>query len=82
MNRIMNRNGEEWLLDIAMVISDAIAWGLVAVITVITSVVVILGLVWLAYVYLPLNIFRIVLALLVVDILLGIALRSILRRRS
>lgn len=80
MNRRTYQNGEGWLLEIAMAISSRITWGLTAVITVITTIFVIAALGWFAYVYLPLNVFRIVLAIVAADILLGIAVRAYLRR--
>jgi hypothetical protein len=48
---------------------------------VIVTVLVILGGLYLAYVYLPLNIFYIILAVLVADIALGILFRAVFSRR-
>jgi hypothetical protein len=66
-------------------ITQAVAAGITSVVTiVITAVVIILlllGGLWLAYAYLPTNVFTIILAVLIADISLGIVLRSVLRRR-
>ncbi len=54
---------------------------LTAGITVVVTILVLLGGLWLAYTYLPMSVFYIILAVLVVDMVLGIALRAFLSRR-
>jgi hypothetical protein len=59
----------------------AISRVLTAVFIVLVTFVVVVGGLWLIYTYLPAHVSYIVLAVLVVDLLLGIALRAVLTRR-
>jgi hypothetical protein len=65
--------------------TQSITVWITGVVTTVTAVVVMIlvlvGGLWLAYVYLPANIFYIVLALIIADVALGIVLRSFLPRR-
>lgn len=62
-------------------VANLVTGSLTALITAITIVIVVLGGMWLAYTYLPFNVFLIIAVVIVADILLGIAVRAYLRRR-
>jgi hypothetical protein len=66
-------------------ITQAVAAGITSVvsstITAFMIILVLLGGLWLAYTYLPQNVFLIILAVLFADIMLGIVLRSLFLRR-
>jgi hypothetical protein len=66
---------------ITYAVSGAITNVVVAAVTVVAIVFVLLAGLWLAYTYLPLHVFHIVLAVLVADIMLGIVLRALRNRR-
>lgn len=70
-----------WLTYITYAISGAITRVVVATITAMVIILVILGGLWLAYNYLPINVFYIIVAVVVVDMALGIILRAVLSRR-
>ncbi len=67
------------------IITKAVIWGITnmvaAAITLVVTVLVLLGGLWLAYIYLPVNIFYIILAVLIIDIAVGIILRAVIIRR-
>ncbi len=71
-----------WVNYITYAVSGAVTTVVAAVVTVVTIVFVLLAGLWLAYTYLPSNVFHIVLAVLAADILLGIVLRAFLKRRQ
>lgn len=52
-----------------------------AAVTVVVTLLILLGGMWLAYLHLPGNIFYIILAVLIADIALGIILRAVFLRR-
>lgn len=62
-------------------ISLIITYMVSGVIAVLVTIVVIVGGLWLAYVYLPLSIFQVILAVLLIDFLGGLALRYFFKRR-
>ncbi|MFQ5922679.1 MAG: hypothetical protein ACE5M4_07520 [Anaerolineales bacterium] len=70
-----------WVNYITHAVSGAITIVVAAVLTVITIVFVVLAGLWLAYTYLPLNVFTIIVAVLIADIVLGIVLRAFLKRK-
>ena len=70
-----------WVTIIIQAVVGGITNIMTAVITVIVTILVILGGLWLAYIYLPLNIFYIILAVLIIDIAVGIILRAVFLRR-
>lgn len=73
--------GDRWIRYVVGAISAGVTSAVTAVITVITITAVLIGGLWLAYTYLPLNVFHIILAVLLVDILAGILLRALFARR-
>lgn len=72
---------DRWVSAFIYAMSGAITSALAAAITAITIVLVVLGGLWLAYTYLPLNVFILIAAVLAADILLGFAARIYVRRR-
>ncbi|NIS83400.1 MAG: hypothetical protein GTO14_25115, partial [Anaerolineales bacterium] len=70
-----------WVTQIIQAVTAGITGVLTAGITVVVTILVLLGGLWLAYTYLPMSVFYIILAVLVVDMVLGIALRAFLSRR-
>lgn len=70
-----------WVSLVAQSVSAAIAIAVAAAVTVVVTVLVLLGGLWIAYSYLPANIFYIILAVLIADIALGIILRHWLAHR-
>jgi Flp pilus assembly protein TadB len=70
-----------WVTHITQFVTAGITSALTAAITVVVTILVLLGGLWLAYTYLPMNVFYIILAVLVVDMVLGIVLRAVLYRR-
>lgn len=72
---------DRWATFLTQVIAGWITIIVTAAITLVVIFLVLAGGLWLAYTYLPANIFAIILAVLIVDILLGIALRFFLSRR-
>lgn len=72
---------DRWVNALTYAISGAVTYAVAAVITAITIVLVVLGGLWLAYTYLPLNVFILIAAVLVADILLGFAARIYMKRR-
>lgn len=71
----------QWVAYFTQLIVEGVTNVVVTAITVVVTILVVFGGLWLAYVYLPLNIFYIILVVLTVDIILGILLRSIFIRR-
>jgi hypothetical protein len=67
---------------ITRAITMGVTSAVTVVITVTTIAVVLIGGLWLAYTYLPLNVFYIILAILLVDILAGVLLRAVITRRK
>lgn len=72
----------QWVAFIIQAIVGGITNIVVAAVTVVVTILVIVGGLWLAYIYLPPNTFYIILAVLIVDIALGIILRAVFLRRS
>lgn len=70
-----------WAVYITQAIAGGITSLLTAAVAVVVTILVILGGLWLAYVYLPANVFYIILAILMADIALGIVLRAVYKRR-
>ncbi len=70
-----------WVTQITQAVTTGITGVLTAAITVVVTILVLMGGLWLAYTLLPMNVFYIILAVLVVDIVLGIVLRAVLSRR-
>ena len=70
----------QWVTYITRVITEGVTYILVTAITVLVTILVLIGGLWLAYVYLPVNIFHIILAVIIVDIALGVVLRTIFLR--
>lgn len=66
---------ERLVIFITLMVFAGITGILAGLITVIVTVVVLLGGLWLAYTYLPLNVFYIIIAVLIADITLGVVLR-------
>lgn len=66
---------ERLVIFITLMVCAGITGILAGLITVIVTVVVLLGGLWLAYTYLPLNVFYIIIAVLIADITLGVVLR-------
>ena len=66
-------------------IVEAVTAGITNVVTlaliVVVSILVVLGGLWLAYVYLPASVFTLILAVLLADIALGIVVRAVAKRR-
>jgi len=73
---------DRWVNAITYAITGAVTSVVATVITAITIVVVVLGGLWLAYTYLPLNVFTIIAVVLAADILIGIGLRAYMKRRQ
>jgi hypothetical protein len=71
----------DWVTRITQAIAAGITNVVVAAITIFVTALVILGGLWLAYIYLPANIFYIILAVILADIALGIVLRAVFSRR-
>lgn len=71
-----------WAAYVTHLIAVSITSFIAAIITLIVAFVVIFGGLWLAYLYLPVNIFTIILAVLAVDITLGIVVRALIKRRK
>lgn len=67
------------------IITQAVIWGITnmvaAAITLVVTILILLGGLWLAYIYLPVNIFYIILAVLIIDIVVGFILRAVFIRR-
>lgn len=72
---------DRWVTYVTQAVAEGITKIVAAAITVVVTILVILGGLWLAYVYLPLNIFYIILAVLIADIAIGIVLRVVFLRR-
>lgn len=70
-----------WATSVAQAVAARITSVVTLTITAVVTILVLLGGLWLAYTYLPANVFTIVLAVLIADISLGIVLRIVLRRR-
>lgn len=70
-----------WVEIIAQAVTGSVTYIVSAAITVVVSILVLLGGLWLAYTYLPENIFYIILAVLIIDIAVGIVLRAVFFRR-
>ena len=66
-----------WVANIIQAVTAAVTGVLTVVVAIVVTIMVLLGGLWLAYVYLPLNIFYIILAVLLADIVLGIVIRSV-----
>jgi len=73
---------DRWVNAFTYAITGAVTTVVATAITAITIVVVVLGGLWLAYTYLPLNVFTIIAVVLAADILIGIGLRAYLKRRQ
>jgi len=70
-----------WVSYITQAVTEGITGVLTIAITVVVTILVLLGGLWLAYVYLPENVFYIILAVLIADVALGIVLRAVLSRK-
>ena len=70
-----------WVTHITQAIIVGVTSVLTSAITVVVTILLLLGGLWLAYVILPINVFYIILAVLIADIALGIVLRSVFSRR-
>lgn len=70
-----------WVTLITHAVVGGITRVLTVAITIVVTILVLLGGLWLAYVYLPVNVFYIILAVLIADIALDIVLRSVLSRK-
>ncbi len=70
-----------WVSYITYAVSGAITSVVAVVITAIVIILVLLGGLWLAYTYLPAQVFYIILAVLVADVVLGFVLRKALSRK-
>lgn len=70
-----------WVNHITYAVSGAITSVVAIAVTAVTIILVVLGGLWLAYAYLPTHVFYIILAVLVVDMVLGLLLRVVLSRR-
>jgi type IV secretory pathway VirB2 component (pilin) len=70
-----------WVTIITQAVTGGITNMVAAVVTVVVTILVLLGGLWLAYVYLPVNIFYIILVVLIIDIAVGIILRGVFFRR-
>ena len=70
-----------WVTDITYAVSGAITSVVAAAIAAVAIVLVLLGGLWLAYAYLPVHVFHIILVVLVADMVVGIVLRAVLIRR-
>lgn len=72
----------QWVANITWMITEGVTNIVTIATTVIVTLLVIFGGLWLAYVYLSMNIFYIILAVLAVDITLGVILRVVFLRRQ
>lgn len=79
--RLIYAVSDRWVSDFVDAISHVITSGVAVAITAFTIVFVVLGGLWLAYTYLPLNAFTIIAVVLGADILIGIAVRAYVKRR-
>jgi hypothetical protein len=70
-----------WVTYITHAVTGVITSIVAAVITTIAAILVLAGGLWLAYTYLPMRVFHIILAVLGVDLVLGIVLRAVLSHR-
>lgn len=80
------KNGEfyipgGWAATLIQAVAAGVTGVITGIITIIATVVLIIAGLWLAYLYLPLNVFTIILVVIVADIALGMILRAILKRR-
>ncbi len=72
----------DWVTQITYAISAGITRVVIVAISLVTTVLILAGGVWLLYTYVPADIYNIIIAVLLVDILLGIMVRYfVLRRR-
>ena len=72
---------DRWINFITQYVVAGITKVVTSIITVMVIFLVLLGGLWLVYTYLPANVFKIVLAVLIADISLGIIVRSIQWRK-
>jgi hypothetical protein len=72
---------DRWVNYITYAVSGAITSVVASTITAIAIVLVLLGGLWLAYTYLPSDVFFIISAVLAADIALGFVVRAFLKRR-
>jgi hypothetical protein len=77
-----NYGSRRWVTYITQAVAVGITRIVATAITVVVAILVIIGGLWLAYEYLPVNVFYIILAVLIADIALGIVLRSVFARRQ
>jgi hypothetical protein len=70
-----------WVTYVTTTVALGITRALAVAITVGVAILVLVGGLWLAYTYLPMNVFYIILAVLVADIVFGMVLRVVLSRR-
>lgn len=70
-----------WVAYITQAVIAGVTNVVALAITVVVSILVVLVGLWLAYVYLPANVFAIILVVLLADIALGIAVRVAVKRR-
>jgi hypothetical protein len=71
-----------WVSHIIYAITAVITKGVAFAITVIVSLIVLVGGFWLAYTYLPTKFFNIIALVVFADILLGVAVRFVHTRRN
>lgn len=70
-----------WAREVTLLVTAWITSVVSVAISAVVTIVVLLGGLWLAYVYLPINVFYILIAVLMVDIALGILLRYVFARK-
>lgn len=70
-----------WVASVTQAVTAGITIAVTAAITAVVTILLLLGGLWLAHIYLPANVFYIILAVLTVDIALGIVLRPVPSRR-
>lgn len=72
---------DHWLSLIAYAVTVAVTAAAASAVTAVTVVLVLAAGLWLAYLYLPGNVFSAVLAVLVADVSLGIVIRATRKRK-
>jgi hypothetical protein len=70
-----------WVASLIQAITAGVTGVITGTITIIAAVMLFIGGLWLAYLYLPVNVFTIILVVIVADIALGVILRALLKYR-
>ena len=70
-----------WVTIITQAVTEGITNIVAAAVTMVVTILVLLGGLWLAYIYLPVNILYIILAVFIIDIVVGIVLRTVFIHR-